>query len=150
MRPDVEIKSSPKFSKNGPKVATAVFTSKVMFSKSLKSHPTFGIFFKENFTQRIFKNRPAWSHWICDAKSEHLFSLKLTFLLAMVCAKVRRRKRLSQENIFCFLTLEELSIETFSLFSTMALIYLNSDFFKVLDSSLALLQYFNIQVQNIR
>ena len=60
--PDVEIKSSPMYSKRCQKVATAVFTWKGMFSKSLQSHHTFGIILKETFTQIILKNLPIWSH----------------------------------------------------------------------------------------
>ena len=62
---DLMLKSklAQSFTNVAPKVAASVFTRKVLFSKSLKSHHTFGLILKETLTHRISKNCPIWSHW---------------------------------------------------------------------------------------
>ena len=65
--PDVEIKSSPNFSKSCPTPSHSSFYLKRDVYKEPKRHHTFGLTLKETLTQWILKNRPIWSH--CLARS---------------------------------------------------------------------------------
>ena len=47
-----------------PKVATAVFTSKVTFSKSPTNIEIFGLLLYEIFLSISFKSSPIWSHCV--------------------------------------------------------------------------------------
>ena len=51
------------FPKVAQKVATVVFSSKIVFCKKHKIHQLFGLLLEENLPPRTFKNRPIWSHW---------------------------------------------------------------------------------------
>ena len=60
-----------KVSKSCPKSSHSTFYLKSDVFKGLKSYHTFGLILTETLTQRIFKNRPIWSH--CSPITVHLF-----------------------------------------------------------------------------
>ena len=85
------------FSKVAQKVSTKVFTWKGMFSKSLKSHNIFELLLKEILIQKMFKNRPIWSH--CPPLPLYFFLKELRQV--SIRETLPRIKRTKHSNFFC-------------------------------------------------